>query len=154
MSLLYALRDRFVYQRKTRSFGEEGVILQSYEAHPPTNLDISPLSHHDASQHSPCSFWGRCASPANVFAPRDRVELKVIEGELTGERIGHKLVDALDLGNALAEPVDDPAESDVGAVVEDLEDLEGRGGWCVEQRGDVRCLVGEGDGVKLDVMLD
>lgn len=96
----------------------------------------------------------RCASPANIASPCNRVELKVIEGELACERTRHKLINALDLVNALPEPVDNPAKADVRAVVEDLEDREGWRGWRVEEGGDVCGFAGEGDGVELQGMLD
>jgi hypothetical protein len=64
------------------------------------------------------------------------------------------LINAFDLVNTLAEPVDNPAEADIGAVVEDLEDLKGWCGWRVEEGGDVCGFAGEGDGVELQGRLD
>lgn len=91
----------------------------------------------------------RRTSPANIPPPRNRIELQVIVGKLPAKRTCHQLIDAFDLVDALAQPVDDPAEGDVGTVVEDLEDLEGRGGRRVEQGRDVGGFGGEGDGVEL-----
>ena len=101
---------------------------------------------HDTRWHS---LAGRCAGPANITSPCNGVELQIIERQLTRQWIGHKLIDTFDLVDALAEPIDDPAKADIGAVVEALENLEGWRGWCIEEGGNVCGLIREGDGIEL-----
>jgi hypothetical protein len=93
------------------------VIQQRARNSHPITLEIESLRHAAVGSRL---GWGRGASPANISAPRDRVELKVVDLELTSLRVGLDVVNALDGIDAGPKLWDVPAPRDLGAIMEDV----------------------------------
>lgn len=91
--------------------------------------------------------WGRTrgwsASPANVSAPGNGVELKVVALHLACLRIDLEVIDALDRIDASAELRNVPAPGDLGTIMEDVQGGKAGDWWGVDQGRDVVLLACE-----------
>lgn len=96
----------------------------------PSKLRCSPHPFRHLSWR--WTRWWR-ASPANVGAPGNGVELEVIDLHLTGLGIDLEIVDTLDWIDAGAELSDIPAPRDLITVMEDVQSSEAGNRWRVNQ---------------------